>query len=252
VSANDAAYALAVRASGSPEAFSGAMDAAARRLGMRDSTFRDPAGLDGPEGVGGGSAVSAFDLAVLARNVLEVPAIAGTARMREYHFTGPDGVTHFLDNHNRRFLDGYPGAFGLKTGYTSRALGTLVTAARRDGRTLIAVVLGAGDTVGWSAALLDYGFATPVPPGETGAVLPPVRVDASGRFLRTGAAGPAHRPAVDGAERRTAAITPAAAAGDAVSWSGVALAAAGLALAGGVALLGAGRLTRRRRLRRPG
>lgn len=250
VSANDAAYALAERASGSVESFSDAMNAVAARLGMHDSTFRDPAGLDGPEGVGGGSAVSAFDLAVLARNVLAVPGIAGTTRMREYRFTGPDGAPHVLTNHNRRFLDGYPGAFGLKPGYTSRALGTLVAAARRDGRTLVVSVMGAGDTVAWAAALLDLGFATPTGTGGTGVALPPVGVDASGRFLRTETAGTARRRAPVDAGRAAAASgtgVAGAAATRPARWPAAAIAAAGLALAAGAGLLAGGGVSRRRR-----
>jgi len=271
VSANDAAYALAERASGRVEAFADAMNAAARRLGMHDSTFRDPAGLDGPEGVGGGSAVSAFDLAVLARNVLAVPALAGTARTREYHFTGPDGVGHVLSNHLRRFLDGYPGAFGLKPGYTSRALSTVVAAARRDGRTLVVTILGAGDSVAWAAALLDLGFSTPAGSEGTGAVLPPVRVDSHGRFLEattdtragTGAAGRRRRdatgmpvPGVLVAPAAERGPTGAADANDAQdppgrrgSWAAVAAATGGLALAAGGASVGAAKLSRRRRRR---
>lgn len=269
VSANDAAYALAERASGRVEAFADAMNAAARRLGMHDSTFRDPAGLDGPEGVGGGSAVSAFDLAVLARNVLAVPALAGTARTREYHFTGPDGVGHVLSNHLRRFLDGYPGAFGLKPGYTSRALSTVVAAARRDGRTLVVTILGAGDSVAWAAALLDRGFSTPTGSEGTGAVLPPVRVDSHGRFLEattdtgTGTAGRGRRDAT-GPPVPGVLVAPAAERGRAVnagandsedpaggygSWAAVATATGGLALVAGAAFVGAATLSRRRRRR---
>lgn len=256
ISANDAAYALAEAAAGSVEEFSNAMNSAARRLGMTDSTFRDPAGLDGPEGVGGGSAVSAFDLAVLARNVLAVPEIAGAARTAEYRFTGPDGVPHELLNHNRRFLDGYPGAFGLKPGYTSRALETLVAVARRDGRTLIVALTGAGGAPRWAAALLDLGFATAPGSRGTGAVLPAVRVDASGHFAapKSGTtardpAAAAARKAVAPSHRSGAATTRVASAEPSGSWPVAVLSVGGVALGAGAALVAGGEISRRRRRR---
>jgi D-alanyl-D-alanine carboxypeptidase len=161
VSANDAAYALAEAASGSVEAFAAAMNAAAARYGMRDSTFADPAGLDDPSASQDGGKASAYDLAIAARNALAVPDIVRIAGLGEYRFTGPDGHEHRLHNINK-LLGRYPGAVGLKTGYTRRAGHTLIAAARRDGRTMIAVVLGADDAYGVAARLLDQGFATPL------------------------------------------------------------------------------------------
>ncbi len=177
VSANDAAYALAEGASGSLEAFAADMNAAAARYGMVDSRFSDPAGFDGVEGLSGGSRVSAYDLAIAARNFLSVPELTAMVGLREYRFDGPDGVPHVLYNHNK-LLARYPGATGLKTGYTSLAGNTFVGTATRQGRTMVAVVLNSTDMYGVAAALLDKGFTTP--PGATGlgAPLPPVRVQA--------------------------------------------------------------------------
>ena len=79
-------------------------------------------------------------------------------------------------NHNRGFLTSYPGAIGLKTGFTDQAGRTLITAARRDGRTLIAVVMGTWDDTGWAGYLLDQGFAGTATGGATPVTLPPVRV----------------------------------------------------------------------------
>jgi D-alanyl-D-alanine carboxypeptidase (penicillin-binding protein 5/6) len=177
VSANDAAYALAEAASGSLEAFAADMNAAAARYGMVDSRFLDPAGFDGTEGFNGGSRVSAYDLAIAARNYLAVPELTAIVALREYRFNGPDGLPHVLYNHNK-LLARYPGATGLKTGYTSLAGSTFVGTATRDGRRMIAVVLNTTNMYGISAALLDKGFATPADAPGSGAILPPVRVRA--------------------------------------------------------------------------
>ena len=176
-SANDAAMALAERVSGSAEAFADAMAATAARLGLRHApAFRDPAGLDGPKGLGGGNLVSAEDLAIVARAALHEPRIAPVVARPEYRFTAPDGKERRLVNHNR-LLDSYPGAIGVKTGYTRRAGRCLVAAARRDGRTVLVVVLAAQDVYATAAALLDRGFAappaSPAPAGHRpGGVLP--------------------------------------------------------------------------------
>ena len=175
VSANDAAYALAETAGGDLEGFAALAAETGARLGMRDTTFHDPAGLDGQQGFGGGTTSSAYDLAIVARNALTVPAIAEPAARLSEEFTDPSGVGRRLTNHNRGFLTSYPGAIGFKTGYTEEAGRTLITAAHRDGRTLIAVVLGTWDDTGWAAYYLDQGFAG-LQPGADAAVLPPVRV----------------------------------------------------------------------------
>jgi serine-type D-Ala-D-Ala carboxypeptidase (penicillin-binding protein 5/6) len=176
VSANDAAYALAEAASGSLEAFAADMNAAAARYGMADSRFADPAGFDGVEGFKGGSRVSAYDLATAARNYLAVPELSSIVGISEYRFDGP-AKAHVLRNHNK-LLARYPGATGLKTGYTGLAGNTFVGTAKRDGRTMIAVVLNSTNMYGVAAALLDKGFATPADTPGLGAPLPPVRVQA--------------------------------------------------------------------------
>jgi D-alanyl-D-alanine carboxypeptidase (penicillin-binding protein 5/6) len=174
VSANDAAYALAEAASGSVDAFANDMNAAATRYGMVDSHFADPAGFDGVEGYNGGSRISAYDLAIAARNFLAVPDLAAIVGLREYRFDGPDGP-HVLYNHNK-LLARYAGATGLKTGYTSLAGSTFVGTATRDGRTMIAVVLNTTNMYGIAGALLDKGFATPADAPGLGAILPAARV----------------------------------------------------------------------------
>ena len=179
VSANDAAYALAERVGGSISGFAADLNATAKRYGMRDSTFGDPAGLTDGTSYEGGPKVSAFDLAIAARNALTVPAIARWADTRTYDFTDPSGVHHELTAHNK-FLPGngfgYAGANGFKTGYTQAADHTLVATAKRNGRQCIAVILGGTDSgYTWAASLLDECWKKP-PVATTGVRLPAVAV----------------------------------------------------------------------------
>jgi D-alanyl-D-alanine carboxypeptidase (penicillin-binding protein 5/6) len=176
VSANDAAYALAEATSGNVTAFATAEAATARQLGLKDSTFNDPAGLDDGNAPGGGPLMSAYDIAVSTRNALAVPALATLAASPSVSFIGPDGVHHTLINHNKLVSDHlYPGATGFKTGFTNKAEHTLIATATRHGRTLIAVILGTDDAYGWATRLLDTGFGT-APGHGTGASLPAVSV----------------------------------------------------------------------------
>jgi len=92
VSANDAAYAIAESAGGSISGFANDANETARRYGMRDSTFGDPAGLTDQTSYKGGPKVSAFDLAIATRNALTVPAIRALGRydrLRVHRSVGP-------------------------------------------------------------------------------------------------------------------------------------------------------------------
>jgi D-alanyl-D-alanine carboxypeptidase (penicillin-binding protein 5/6) len=185
VSANDSAYAIAdTVGKGSLDTFAGAMMDTGRRLGLKDSTLNDPAGLDDPTSFQGGPMMSAYDLAIATRNALTVPDIAKWAAMHEYSFVDPSGVSHHLVNHNKMLPGGgadYPGAIGFKTGFTQRSQHTLVAVASRNGRTLIAVVLDVPDAgYAEAASLLDAGFATPANARGTGPTLPDVAVSPCG------------------------------------------------------------------------
>jgi D-alanyl-D-alanine carboxypeptidase (penicillin-binding protein 5/6) len=176
VSANDAAYAIAEATSGNVAAFARAEAATGRQLGLRDSTFNDPSGLDDGNAPQGGPLMSAYDIAISASNALRVPLLARLAASPSISFTGPDGVQHTLVNHNKLVSQHlYPGATGMKTGFTDKAGHTLIATATRNRRSLIAVVLGTYDAYGWAARLLDTGFAT-APGHGTGASLPPPKV----------------------------------------------------------------------------
>ncbi len=208
VSANDAAYALAETTGGSLDGFATMVTTSARRLGLRDTDFHDPAGLDGHDGYGGGTTSSAYDLAIVARNALTVPAITDPASKEILEFTDPTGAGRRLVNHNRGFLSTYPGAIGLKTGFTTAASRTLIAAATRNGRTCVSVVMGTWDDTGWAGSLLDDCFAaTGAPAGAE--QLPPVRIVTAD--ARLGALAALPRTLGGAVATAPAAATPAAA-----------------------------------------
>lgn len=162
-SANDAAYALAGQISHTVARFGPLMASAAAQMGMTDHpVFHDPAGLDGTEGIAGGNTMSAWDVAIAARNVLANPTLRSIVGTRDYTFKGPDGIVYQLTNKNHYFMDTYPGAIGLKTGYTDPAGLCIAAAATRNGRTLLAVVLNGTSTYQTAEDLLNQAFAIPV------------------------------------------------------------------------------------------
>ncbi len=151
-SSNDAAVALAESVSGSAEPFVAAMNARARRLGLRHTRFASPNGLDDT------GYSSARDLAVLARADFDHPLFGTIAGTEFRTIPAPLGKPRVVQNRNV-LLWLYPGALGGKTGYTSAAGFCLVAAAERDGVRLVAVVLGErGEPFSDAAALLNYGF----------------------------------------------------------------------------------------------
>lgn len=160
VSANDAAYALAAASAGTIPDFVKQQKRIAKELGMKDSTFGDPSGLDDDLAINGGTKMSAYDLAIAGRAALAQPEIAKIVATMNYQFVGGDNAMHTLTNHNDTFLNGYTGANGLKTGYTQKAGRTLMVSATRGETTLIAVVLDVHQTDEWAARLLDGSFAT--------------------------------------------------------------------------------------------
>jgi D-alanyl-D-alanine carboxypeptidase (penicillin-binding protein 5/6) len=177
-SCNDAAWALGQAAGGGTmPGFAEQAQALAAHLGLADGpVLRDPAGLDDERSVEGGNLLSARDLAIAARAFLADPELAEIAAAPEHEWVGGDGEPHSVTNLNA-FLGAYPGAIGLKTGFTSRAGMTFVGAAERDGRTLVAVVLGSEAHYAHARELLDAGFMLASIEDTTGDVLPPVPDD---------------------------------------------------------------------------
>ena len=174
-SANDAAYSLASRVGGSLEHFAQLETETAHRLGMRDSHFADPAGLDDSSSFGGGPRMSAFDVAISVRAALGVPELAHWAATPQFTYHDPTGAIHTVANHNKLLIPGpnhYEGTIGFKTGFTHLAGNTLAAVARRGNRTIITVVMNTWDPNGWSRELLDRGFQTPPNSRGTGVLLP--------------------------------------------------------------------------------
>jgi len=157
-SGNDAAVALAEHVGGSVRRFLRMMNDEARALGLGRTRFVSPNGLN-DRGYS-----TARDVAILARFALADRTFASFVATRRHRIPGPRTQVHRLRNLNA-MLFRYPGATGVKTGYT-RAAGTCVVAsASRAGHEMLAVVLGDPSGDGWRAAyrdatrLLDYGFA---------------------------------------------------------------------------------------------
>jgi D-alanyl-D-alanine carboxypeptidase (penicillin-binding protein 5/6) len=156
-SANDAAVALADHVSGSEARFVKRMNARAATLGMRRTSFRSSNGLD-DRGYS-----TARDLATLTRAAMATNGFAPVAATEFHSIPAPGGGERHIQNRDA-LLWLYPGATGVKTGYTSKAGFCVVATAERDGRRLVAVVLGApGDAFSDAAALMNYGFTAFTP-----------------------------------------------------------------------------------------
>lgn len=177
VSANDAAVALAEHAGGGTlEGFEAKAAAEVRALGLADRpVLQDPAGLDDEFSVRGGNHISARDLAIAARALLQDPLLASIVAMPEYRFTGGDGQSHRVIGHNE-FMAAYDGAIGVKTGYTKQSGSSLVAAARRNGHTYLVVVIDSTNPVAQASSLLDSAFAGTLKPRDQPDVLPPVQL----------------------------------------------------------------------------
>ncbi len=153
-SANDAAVAIAITVGGDVASFADMMNQKAASLGLKDTHFVNPHGLDDDEHY-----TTAYDLAVIAKAALEnnIFRTMVSTQKKTIPLHGTEGVRLLL-NHNK-MLKMYDGCIGVKTGFTKKTGRCLVSAAERDGITLIAVTLGAPDDWNDHTALLDYGFS---------------------------------------------------------------------------------------------
>ncbi len=153
-SANDAAVAIAVGISGSVASFADEMNRLADDMGLVSTSFQNPHGLDDKYHFTTARELALIAAAVLANDLLA--AIVSTQKAVIPHPTLEGG--RVLVNHNK-LLRRYEGCIGLKTGYTKKSGRCLVSAAERDGVTLIAVTLNAPDDWNDHTAMLDYGFS---------------------------------------------------------------------------------------------
>ena len=154
-SANDAAIAIAIGVCGSVEQFCERMNQKALRLGLQDTHFTNPHGLDDAEHY-----TTAEDLAQIARAALRNELIANIVATRKTTIphAGEDGV-RLLVNHNK-LLRLCEDCIGVKTGYTSQSGRCLVSAAERNGVTVIAVTLNAPNDWNDHQAMFEYGFSS--------------------------------------------------------------------------------------------
>ncbi|HEY0910895.1 MAG TPA: D-alanyl-D-alanine carboxypeptidase family protein, partial [Bradyrhizobium sp.] len=220
-SANDMAVVLAEGVGGSIDGFSAQMNEAAQRLGMTQTSYVNPNGLPAD-----GQITSARDLAILARAIIhDLPEYEYFVHIPSIRFG-----RRVTQNFNK-LIGRYPGADGFKTGFICASGYNLVGSATRDGKRLIAVVLGASSgtmRAVRAAQLLDRGFANNnlswLRP-SLGTVNQLVPVDASPPNLRDEMCGGKHKhPATDADEEAVAGNADAASTGE----TGVTFFAAGL------------------------
>lgn len=153
-SGNDVAACLAVANAGSIEKFAEKMNRYARDLGMKNSRFMNPHGLPAK-----GQHSTAEDMAVVAFEVYQSPALREIVRTKVYDFNFSDGTTRTLYNTNR-VLKNYEHCNGMKTGFTYASGKCLISSGHKDEADRIVVVLGSfGGTV-WndSRSLLDWAL----------------------------------------------------------------------------------------------
>lgn len=148
-SGNDAAQVVACYCAGDMETFAQWMNLRASDLGMVNSRFCNPSGLNAD-----GHYSTAYDMALCAIACMEHEIIAKIVSTKSITFG-----TRTFTNHNK-LLSMYDGCVGMKTGYTQRAGRTLVTCAERDGQRLVAVTITAPDDWNDHMAMYDYGFFT--------------------------------------------------------------------------------------------
>jgi D-alanyl-D-alanine carboxypeptidase (penicillin-binding protein 5/6) len=150
-SANDACIVIAENMAGSEPAFADLMTARARELGATNATFKNATGLPDP-----GHQMSVRDLAILARYIINT--------FPEYYkyYSIPEFTWNNITQQNRNpLLKDYPGADGMKTGYTKEAGYGLIGSAQRDGRRLVMVIAGLktiNERRQEAQGLLDWGF----------------------------------------------------------------------------------------------
>ncbi len=152
-SGNDAAVAVAEFVSGSVDEFAREMTRFARKIGAKDTYFKNPNGLDAD-----GHYTTAYDLALITSYAMDNEVFRRIVSTVEKSGKVNDSDIVYFRNHNK-LLKMYDGAIGVKTGYTKRCGRCLVSAAERDGIELIGVTLNAPDDWNDHMNMMDYGFS---------------------------------------------------------------------------------------------
>lgn len=155
-SGNDAAVMIAKYVSGSVSKFVTLMNQKAKELGMTDTTFHNPSGLDEKEQIGNFS--TAYDMALLTSYAMQnedYTQIVGTKK-----YTLKTNKNTYVWHNKNKLLNTYQYTTGGKTGFTKKARRTLVSTASKDNLNLVVVTLNDGDDFKDHMNLHDYGFAT--------------------------------------------------------------------------------------------
>lgn len=152
-SGNDAAVAIAECISGNGEKFAELMNKKAQELGAVNTHFTNPNGLPDENHYS-----TAYDMAKLTAYALQNPSFAEIVSTKNFKISGEGkAYPRVLSNHNK-LLNMYAGCIGVKTGFTKAAGRCLVSAAERDGMTLICVTLNAPNDWDDHTRMFDYGF----------------------------------------------------------------------------------------------
>jgi serine-type D-Ala-D-Ala carboxypeptidase (penicillin-binding protein 5/6) len=148
-SGNDAAEQLALYlGAGSRERYLEWMNLLVERIGLKDTHFVTPSGMDAP-----GHYSSAYDMAILARYAMQNDTFRTLVGTPFY-----EGDQYPIPNINT-FLTVYPGADGVKTGFTDDAGRTIVASATRDGQRVFVSLMNSANLVADATALMDWAFA---------------------------------------------------------------------------------------------
>ena len=153
-SANDACHALAAHVSGSEASFVNLMNARARELGLAHTHFTNACGHDHPKHYS-----NAHDLAALAEVALQNPIFAKMVSLVGAEIRTIDGKKTFRVENKNELIGRYPGAVGVKTGFTRRAGKCLIALVERDGSKSLLVLLNAPDRWWTATRMLDAALA---------------------------------------------------------------------------------------------
>lgn len=154
-SGNDAAVAIAEYLGGSTEAFALMMNERAKKIGVQNTGFQNPNGLDAE-----GHFTTAYDLALISREAMKNKKFRKIVSTKSKTIPWESSEwDRSLTNHNK-MLWRYEGCNGIKTGFTKKSGRCLVTSAKRGKTELICVTLNAPDDWNDHTKMLDYGFET--------------------------------------------------------------------------------------------
>lgn len=151
-SGNDAALSIATYVGGDVQAFVSMMNAKAKSIGMKNSTFNNPSGLDQEKG----NYSSAYDMALLMKYAYQLKEFREIVSTKKYELK--TNMNYYLWNNKNKLLYMYKYANGGKTGFTEKARRTLVTTASKNNTNLVAVTLNDGNDFLDHKALFEEAF----------------------------------------------------------------------------------------------